>query len=65
MSLPDEPYQFSEADAEMFRAQDTPAARSDAIATCDGKDLFWHGSRSIDGLPRLRALIASLRERVA
>ncbi len=58
--LPDEPYSFSEADVETFRAMSTPAAERGAIARCDGKDLFWHGSRSVDGIPRLRALIESL-----
>jgi len=26
-----------------------------------GKDLCWYGSRSVEGLPRVRALVDSLR----
>jgi ABC-type Fe3+-hydroxamate transport system substrate-binding protein len=59
--LPDEPHPFSEADAEVFRAQPTPAARRGAIVRTSGKDLCWYGSRSVEGLPRVRALVDSLR----
>jgi len=59
--VPDEPYSFSDADLDMFRGLKTPAATRGAIARCDGKDLFWHGSRSVEGIPRLRQLIDSLR----
>jgi ABC-type Fe3+-hydroxamate transport system substrate-binding protein len=62
--LPDEPHEFSAEDAEVFRGLDIPAARNDAVVFCDGKDLFWHGSRIIEGLPRLRALVAELAARV-
>jgi len=58
--LPDEPYAFGEADAAALAALDTPAARRGAIARCDGKDLFWYGARAVDGLPRLRDLVARL-----
>jgi len=61
--LPDEPHPFGEAEAALFRAQATPAAARGAIRACDGKDLFWYGSRTIDALPRLRALVDSLRSR--
>ena len=54
--LPDEPHEFTEDDAVVFRGQATPAARRGAIELCDGKDLFWYGSRTIDALARLRAL---------
>ena len=60
--LPDEPHPFSEADAEVFRAQPTPAAERGAIVRTGGKDLCWYGSRSVEGLPRLRALIDSFRQ---
>ncbi|HTM18857.1 MAG TPA: helical backbone metal receptor [Kofleriaceae bacterium] len=61
--LPDEPHPFGATEAAFFAAQPIPAARLDAIRTCDGKDLFWYGSRTIDALPRLRALVDSLRRR--
>ncbi len=59
--LPDEPHPFSEADADVFRAQPTPAAATGAIVRTSGKDLCWYGARSVEGLPRLRKLIDSFR----
>ena len=59
--LPDEPHPFSESDAEVFRAQQTPAARDGRVRLCGGRDLTWYGAQSVEGLPRLRALIDSLR----
>ncbi|HWE24806.1 MAG TPA: helical backbone metal receptor [Myxococcales bacterium] len=55
--LPDEPHPFSEADARIFRER-LPRAR---VAFCNGRDLSWYGAQSIAGLPRLRALLDSLR----
>jgi ABC-type Fe3+-hydroxamate transport system substrate-binding protein len=55
--LPDEPHPFSESDAEVFRRA-LPAAK---VVLCNGRDLMWYGAQSIEGLPRLRALIDSLR----
>ena len=55
--LPDEPHSFSEADAQVFRDR-LPGAQ---IAFCNGRDLSWYGAQSVDGLPRLRALIDSFR----
>ena len=55
--LPDEPHPFGEVDAEVFR-QRLPDAK---VVFCSGRDLCWPGARSVDGLPRLRALIDSLR----
>jgi len=63
--LPDEPHEFTEDDAEVFRAQSTPAAERGAVRLCDGKDLFWYGARSIAAVPRLRTLIAELSRAVA
>ena len=54
--LPDEPHPFSEADAGIFRKA-LPAAR---VAFCKGKDLMWPGVQSIEGLPRLRAVLEVL-----
>ncbi len=55
--LPDEPHEFGEADAEVFRTLAIPAAANGRISFCDGKDLFWYGARSIEGLPRLTGLV--------
>jgi ABC-type Fe3+-hydroxamate transport system substrate-binding protein len=55
--LPDEPHPFSEQDAEVFRGLDTGAR----VVMCGGRDLSWYGVQSIEGIPRLRALIDSLR----
>jgi ABC-type Fe3+-hydroxamate transport system substrate-binding protein len=55
--LPDEPHPFSEADARVLRER-LPGSE---IAFCNGRDLSWYGAQSIDGLPRLRALVDSLR----
>lgn len=61
--LPNEPHPFSEADAEVFRALDIPAARNGRVHLCDGKDLCWYGSRSVDGIARLGALVDELAAR--
>jgi ABC-type hemin transport system substrate-binding protein len=58
--LPDEPYAFSEADADRFRAHATPAAARGAIARCDGKDLTWPGARTVEAVPRVRELVRRL-----
>lgn len=54
--LPDEPHPFTERDAAVFR-EALPRAR---IVFCSGRDLCWSGARSVEGIPRLRALIDSL-----
>jgi ABC-type Fe3+-hydroxamate transport system substrate-binding protein len=59
--LPDEPHPFSDADADVFRALDTPAARRDAIVRTSGKDLCWYGAQTVLGLPRLVALVDRFR----
>jgi ABC-type Fe3+-hydroxamate transport system substrate-binding protein len=59
--LPDEPHPFTEADAAVFRAQSTPAAKRGAIVKTSGKDLCWYGARTVEGLPRLRVLIDGWR----
>ncbi|RMH36570.1 MAG: ABC transporter substrate-binding protein [Deltaproteobacteria bacterium] len=53
--LPDEPYAFGPADADRFAALGVPAV------PCDGKDLFWHGARTVDAVERLGAQVAALR----
>jgi ABC-type Fe3+-hydroxamate transport system substrate-binding protein len=60
--LPDEPHPFSEEDAGVFRALAIPAASRDAVVRTGGKDLCWYGAQTIEGLPRLRALVARFRD---
>ena len=55
--LPDEPHPFSEEDAAVFRER-VPGAR---VLCCGGRDFSWYGAQSVEGVPRLRALIDSLR----
>jgi ABC-type Fe3+-hydroxamate transport system substrate-binding protein len=55
--LPDEPHPFSEEDAAVFRALDLPAVGRDAVVRTGGKDLCWYGSRSVEGIGRVRALV--------
>jgi hypothetical protein len=63
--LPDEPHPFSEADAAVFRSLAIPAAARSrspaAVAQMSGKDLCWYGARSVEGIGRLRDLVASFR----
>lgn len=64
--LPDEPHPFTEEDAAVFRALEIPAARTlhdqgHAVVRMSGKDLCWYGARTIEGLPRVRALIDAFR----
>ena len=61
--LPDEPYRFTEADAERLRALAIPAARAGTIFLCSGKDLFWYGTRLAGAMERLRALMERARPR--
>jgi len=58
--LPDEPHDFTDADAAVFSALDIDAARRNAVRLCRGRDLFWYGAMSIDGLGRARRLVAEL-----
>lgn len=62
--LPDEPHPFSDADAAVFRGLDMPAARAGVVVTCDGRDLSWYGSRSVEGIERVKKFVDSLRARV-
>ncbi len=59
--LPDEPHPFTEQDAAVFRGLTIPAASRDAVVRTGGKDLCWYGAQTIEGLPRLRALVARFR----
>lgn len=54
--LPDEPHEFTAPDADTLAGLGIPR---DAIHFVSGKDLFWYGAWLLDGLPRLRALLAA------
>jgi len=61
--LPDEPHPFTDADAGVFRALAIPAARRDAVVFMSGKDLCWYGARSVEGIERVRAVVARFATR--
>lgn len=54
--LPDEPYLFSDADADELRALDIPAAHHGRIVHIDGSLLTWHGTRVAYALRDLPSL---------
>jgi ABC-type Fe3+-hydroxamate transport system substrate-binding protein len=56
--LPDEPHEFSAADAEVFRA--LPMAPL-GVHFCNGRDLMWYGLRAVEGLERIARLVAEAR----
>jgi ABC-type Fe3+-hydroxamate transport system substrate-binding protein len=56
--LPDEPHPFTEDDAGVFRSLAIPAAGRGAVVRTSGKDLCWYGAQSIEGIARVRALVA-------
>ena len=56
--LPDEPHPFSEEDADVFRALAIPASERGAVVRTGGKDLCWYGARSVEGIGRVRSLVA-------
>lgn len=60
--LPDEPFPFSEADAETFYALDIPAAHNKHIYTVDGKLLSWHGTRLALALQELPPIFDRVRK---
>jgi ABC-type Fe3+-hydroxamate transport system substrate-binding protein len=59
--LPSEPHPFTDADAEVFKREPTPAAARGAIVKTDGKDISWYGARSVEGLPRVREVVDRYR----
>jgi ABC-type Fe3+-hydroxamate transport system substrate-binding protein len=59
--LPDEPHPFSEQDAEVFRELPIAVPFGHRVVLCGGRDLSWYGAQSVEGIPRLRALIDSFR----
>ena len=56
--LPDEPHPFSESDAAVFRSALPEGSK---VVRCGGRDFSWYGAQSVEGVPRLRALVDSLR----
>lgn len=56
--LPDEPHDFSEADAEIFRAALGPETQ---VVRCNGRDLMWYGLRSLEGLTTVADHIAAAK----
>jgi ABC-type Fe3+-hydroxamate transport system substrate-binding protein len=56
--LPDEPHPFSEEDAAVFRGLAIPAAARGAVVRTGGKDLCWYGAQSVEGIARVRELVA-------
>jgi len=56
--LPDEPHPFSQEDAQVFRRALPEGVR---VVGCGGRDFAWYGAQAVEGIPRLRALIESLR----
>jgi ABC-type Fe3+-hydroxamate transport system substrate-binding protein len=63
--LPDEPYLFTDAEAQVFRALPIQAARHDAVRLCSGKDVLWYGTRLAGSIARVAALIDSLQPSAA
>jgi ABC-type Fe3+-hydroxamate transport system substrate-binding protein len=59
--LPDEPHPFSEEDAAVFQGLAIAAAERNAVVRMTGKDLCWYGAHTVDGLPRVRALVDRYR----
>lgn len=55
--LPDEPYEFSEADRREFLRLETPASREGRVRLVDGKALTWYGPRMAESLRRVSVLL--------
>ncbi len=59
--LPDEPYVFTQADADEIARLDIPAARNGQIHLVDGSLLTWHGTRIAYALRDLPPLLGTAR----
>jgi ABC-type Fe3+-hydroxamate transport system substrate-binding protein len=59
--LPDEPHPFTEADADRFRALETPASKNGQVYFIDGKDLCWYSPRMGAGVHRVSAWFDRVR----
>jgi ABC-type Fe3+-hydroxamate transport system substrate-binding protein len=60
--LPDEPYAFTEADAETFYKLDIPAARLGNIYTISGALLMWHGTHIAYSFTQIPPILAEVRQ---
>ncbi|MEP7289036.1 MAG: helical backbone metal receptor [Chloroflexota bacterium] len=58
--LPDEPYAFSQTDADEIARLDIPAAKNDQIRLVDGSLLTWHGTRIAYALRDLPPLLGTI-----
>lgn len=61
--LPDEPYEFGEADMAELKAE-LPSGLSRRIMLVSGRDLHWYGVHMIKGLPLLAQRLGRLRASV-
>ena len=59
--LPDEPYNFTQADADEIAQLDIPAAKNGQIHLVDGSLLTWHGTRIAYALRDLPPLFGTFR----
>lgn len=57
--LPDEPYEFGDADVAYFSTLDVPAAKTRRVRLCSGKPLLWPGLMSMERLAEVSALVAA------
>jgi ABC-type Fe3+-hydroxamate transport system substrate-binding protein len=60
--LPDEPYVFTQADADEIARLDIPAAKNGQIHLVDGSLLTWHGTRIAYALRDLPPLLGTVRQ---
>jgi ABC-type Fe3+-hydroxamate transport system substrate-binding protein len=60
--LPDEPYAFTQADADEIARLDIPAARNGQILRVDGSLLTWHGTRVAYALRDLPPLLGTIHQ---
>ncbi|MBE3602201.1 ABC transporter substrate-binding protein [bacterium] len=58
--LPNEPYEFSQKDADELKPL-LPPALSRRVVLIDGRDLHWYGAHMAPGFKRLAALLARVR----
>jgi ABC-type Fe3+-hydroxamate transport system substrate-binding protein len=58
--LPDEPYAFTQADADELSQLDIPAAKNKQIHLVDGSLLTWHGTRLAYALRDLPPLLGTI-----
>jgi len=58
--LPDEPYEFGEADVAELKAE-LPSGLSRRIMLIGGRDLHWYGVHMIKGLAALAERLGRLR----